>query len=54
MAMEGMKCPQCGADTIQEEIDIGVGSLKRPPFCPICYWSQEDELPEELRWKTKE
>jgi len=33
-----MKCPRCGAECEQDEVDIGVGVQTGPPYCPDCGW----------------
>jgi len=52
-----MKCPQCGQECEQEEVDIGVGTLKGPPYCLFCHWDAsegENELLKDFGLLKKE
>ena len=39
-------CPSCGGALDHDAVDIGVGTMVGPSFCPNCGWS-EDCGPEE-------
>ena len=39
-----MTCPQCAAECIREEVDIGVGTQYGPFECPKCGWSQAEDV----------
>jgi len=34
-----MNCPNCGCETEQEMVDVGVGMVPCGPYvCPMCFW----------------
>lgn len=37
-------CPTCGGVCDRDEVDIGVGTVCSPWFCPACHWTQDDEI----------
>ena len=37
-------CPECGSETVREEVDIGVGIMCGPAHCNNCGWTQEAEI----------
>lgn len=38
-----IKCGNCGEDTIQDSVDIGIGIIYGPRGCPVCGWSEDPE-----------
>lgn len=51
MADRYERCPECGFDgVVQEEADIGVGTLYGPAHCELCGWHSKtpEEVAEEM------
>ena len=46
-------CPKCRSYLTIEEVDVGVGTLRRPPYCTNCGWSMESEQEDSLSKLTK-
>lgn len=36
------ECPECGAPTTRDAVDIGVGVMYGPAYCIDCGWSEDD------------
>lgn len=36
-------CPLCGKQAYAEGVDIGVGIIYPPLYCPFCGWSSNEE-----------
>lgn len=36
--MSDDRCPECGAELVWDEVDIGVGTERGNPGCPECLW----------------
>ena len=41
-----MNCPKCGGVCDRDEIDVGIGTVCSPWFCPDCHWDQNEECKE--------
>ncbi len=44
MVEDDLRCPECGSETIHDEVDIGVGTMHGPARCNNCGWNQEKEI----------
>ena len=42
-------CPNCGSETVCDEVDIGVGTMHGPAHCNNCGWNEEDEIRETMK-----
>lgn len=38
-----MICPKCGGVCDRDEVDVGIGTVNGPWFCPECHWDQNEE-----------
>lgn len=43
------RCPECGAECICDEVDIGVGMQQGPPYCPDCGWDSQSDIPDFMK-----
>ena len=39
-----MTCPKCDSVCDRDYVDVGIGVVCGPWFCPNCGWTQGDEL----------
>lgn len=38
-----MRCPECGEPCDRDEVDVGVGVIHGPWWCPDCGWATPDD-----------
>ena len=52
--MEKLLCPNCECPTIFDSVDVGIGNVSGPAYCPKCGWAQEEySTVQELAKKIK-